>query len=315
MTSPRPILRIGTRGSALARWQSDWVADRLRAVRPEIEIRIVVIKTFGDRDRATPLAEMGGSGLFTKEIQRALIGRTIDVAVHSLKDLPTEGPSELILAAVPRRESPADALIAPKSGALASLPVGARVGTGSLRRKAQLLHLRPDLAVVSLRGNVETRLNQALDGGLDAVVLAEAGLKRLGLESRIDQRLEPPEFLPAVGQGALGVECREDDASTRELLSGLDDPAARRAVVAERRLLAELEGGCLIPLAAWGREETASRLRLDAALLSLDGKRRLFCSIASPIDDPAENLGLACAKELRRQGADELLREVRRLIG
>ena len=308
--TPR-ILRIGTRGSALARWQADWVADRLRTIHQHMEVQMVVIKTRGDQDRSSPLSEMGGVGVFTKEIQRALLEDAIDVAVHSLKDLPTSGPDELTLGAVPIRETPADALIAPRHGLLASLPTAARVGTGSLRRKAQLLNARSDLRVLPLRGNVETRLNQALDGTLDAVVLAEAGLKRLGLEMRVTERLTPPAFLPAVGQGALGIECRRLDRLTLDLLAPLDDPSTRRAVVAERRLLAELEGGCLIPLAAWAREEPQDILRLDAALFSLDGLRRLSCSISGPIASPPEEVGFACAQNLREQGAEELLRSIR----
>src|SRR5262245_63277077 len=181
---------------------------------------------------------MGGLGLFTKEIQRALLDGVVDVAAHSLKDLPARGPEGLTLGAVPRREGLADALVAPRFRTLDALPDGASVGTGSLRRRAQLLHLRPGLNVVGLRGNVETRLNQALGGALDAVVLAEAGLKRLGLDGHVTERLGPPRFLPAVGQGALGIECREDDAETRALLAPLDDPPTRLAVLAERRALA-----------------------------------------------------------------------------
>src|SRR5512135_3262667 len=251
-TSTRPhaaTIRIGTRGSHLARWQAGWVADRLRALHPGLVVALVEIKTQGDRDRNTPLAAIGGLGLFTKEIQRALIASAVEVAVHSLKDLPTQGPEGLTLGAVPGRQDEADALIAPSHRTLDALPDGATVGTGSLRRRAQLLYLRPGLNVVGLRGNVETRLTQALEGKLDAVVLAEAGLRRLGLEQHVTERLGPPRFLPAVGQGALGVECRSDDATTLALLAPLDDPATHRAVIAERRALAELQGGCMIPLA------------------------------------------------------------------
>ena len=247
-------IRIGTRGSRLARWQADWVAERLRGLNPELRVELVEIKTHGDRDRNSPLAAIGGVGLFTKEIQRAVRDGSVDVAVHSLKDLPTQGLDELLLAAVPAREDVADALIAPEYQTIEGLPQGARVGTGSPRRRAQLLFLRPDLQVTSLRGNVETRLNQALLGRLDAVMLAWAGLHRLGLERHITQRLDPSEFLPAVGQGALGIECRRDDAATIALLEPLDDPVTRRAVLAERAALAALEGGCTLPMAAWARD-------------------------------------------------------------
>ena len=228
-------IRIGTRGSPLARWQAEWVADRLRALHPALHVDLIEIKTRGDRDRNTPLAQIGGLGLFTKEIQRALLESEVEVAVHSLKDLPTQGPEGLVLGAVPLREDMADALIAPTHRTLEALPDGATVGTGSLRRRAQLLYLRPGLRVVGVRGNVETRLNQATDGHLDAVVLAHAGLHRLGLDRHVTDRLAPPRFLPAVGQGALGIECRADDRTTLDLLAPLNDPPTHRAVVAERR--------------------------------------------------------------------------------
>src|SRR6476620_3489331 len=198
-------IRIGTRGSRLARWQAEWVARRLLELHPGLRVELVEIKTLGDRDRNSPLAAIGGTGLFTKEIQRALADSAVEIAVHSLKDLPTQGPEGLTLGAVPPREDAADALIAPVHKTLDALPPGATIGTGSLRRRAQLLHLRPDLEVVGVRGNVETRLNRALEGTLDAVVLAEAGLRRLGLERHVTERLGPPRFLPAVGQGALGI--------------------------------------------------------------------------------------------------------------
>jgi hydroxymethylbilane synthase len=304
-TSASSTLRIGTRGSRLARWQADWTADRLRAAHPGLAVEIVEIKTQGDRDRNSPLAAIGGAGLFTKEIQRAVVDGLVDVAVHSLKDLPTQGPDSLVLAAVPTREDVADALIAPAHKVLASLPSGSRVGTSSLRRRAQILFARPDLEVTTLRGNVETRLNQALEGKLDAVLLAWAGLHRLGLEGRVTQRLEPPDFLPAVGQGALGIECRRDDRATRERLAVLDDPDAHRAVVAERRALAELEGGCMIPMAAWARP-SARGLALDAMVFEPDGRRRIAVSLEGP-DDAPDDLGRRVAEALRREGAEELL--------
>lgn len=302
----RRLVRIGTRGSRLARWQADWVADRLRSLHPGLEVVLVEIKTLGDRDRTSPLSAIGGLGLFTKEIQRALLDGTVEIAVHSLKDLPTRGPDGLILGAVPPREDPSDALIAPTYKTLDALPRGARVGTGSLRRRGQLLYARHDLTVVDIRGNVETRLAVARDGGLDAVVLAEAGLNRLGLSSHITERLGPPHFLPAVGQGALGIECRADDAETRALLAPLDDPATHRAILAERRLLFELEGGCTIPLAAWARED-ASHLWLDAAVFKTDGPGKIALSIPGPIDDP-EGLGHRAAERLKELGAEGFLR-------
>ncbi|APW64166.1 hydroxymethylbilane synthase [Paludisphaera borealis] len=299
-------LRIGTRGSRLARWQADWVADRLRAAHPGLTVELIEIKTQGDRDRNSPLAAIGGTGLFTKEIQRAVVDGQVDVAVHSLKDLPTQGPDALILAAVPPREDVADALIAPIHRTLAALPAGSRIGTSSLRRRAQILFVRPDLDVTTIRGNVETRLNQALDQKIDAVILAWAGLHRLGLEGHVTQRLEPPDFLPAVGQGALGIECRRDDPTTRGLLAVLDDPDTHHAVVAERRALAELEGGCMIPMAAWARRTSADLLALDAVVFEPDGRQRIAASLQGPIDDP-DALGRRVAEALRQEGAEPLL--------
>lgn len=306
----RTTIRIGTRGSALARWQAEWVAARLREAHPGLAVELVEIRTHGDRDRNSPLAAIGGSGLFTKEIQRALADGAVEVAVHSLKDLPTQGPPGLVLGAVPPREDVADALIAPTHRTVDGLPPGASVGTGSLRRRAMLLHARPDLDVVGIRGNVETRLNKALSGELDAVVLAGAGLRRLGLERHVTDRLAAPAFLPAVGQGALGIECRGDDAATLALLAPLDDAESRRAVLAERRLLAELEGGCLIPLAALGRDTEDGRLALDAAVFDPDGAEKVAASAEGPLDDP-DGLGRAVAAMLRDRGAERLLRKVR----
>ena len=300
-------LKIGTRGSPLALWQANWVAEALRTLHHGLDVALVEIKTHGDRDRNTPLAQIGGLGLFTKEIQRALIEGAVDVAVHSLKDLPTQGPATLILGAIPEREDLADALIAPRYLTLDNLPDGATVGTGSLRRRAQLLHLRPGLIVVGVRGNVETRLNQALEGKLDAVVLAEAGLHRLDLGKYVTERIGPPRFLPAVGQGALGIECRSDDATTLALLEPLNHFPTRRAVLAERMALAELEGGCMIPLGAWGRDLEDGSLGLDVAVFDPDGRQRAFAARSGPREDP-EGLGRSVAADLRQRGAEQLLR-------
>ena len=306
---PTETLRIGSRGSQLALWQANWVASRLRAIHPGLDVTIVPIKTHGDRDQNSALASLGGLGLFTKEIQRALLDDEVDIAVHSLKDLPTRGPDALVLGAVPAREDVADALIAPKYQTLDQLPDGATVGTGSLRRRAQLLHIRPGLNVVGIRGNVETRLGQAIEGSLDAVVLAEAGLRRLGLERHVTERLGPPRFLPAVGQGALGIECRVSDTKTRALLAPLNDPPTRRAVTAERVALAELEGGCMIPLGAWGRDTEDGWLALDVAVFGADGRERAAVSVRGPFGDP-EGIGLRVAQALRSRGAERLLRSV-----
>ena len=246
--SLRP-LQLGTRSSALARWQADWVAARLRECGTEVEL--VPITTTGDVTRQ-PLGEVGGSGLFTKELQQALLDGRIDLAVHSLKDLPTVAVSGLALAAVPPRESVCDVLISRAGAVLLDLPQSARIGTGSLRRRAQLLNVRPDLQVFDIRGNVDTRIRKLQAGEYDAIVLAEAGLRRLEFMAHATEVLSPLAMLPAVGQGALGIEARAHDERTRKAVAELNDPAAWGAVTAERSLLAALRGGCLAPVGALG---------------------------------------------------------------
>lgn len=304
-------LRLGTRGSALAQWQAHWVASQLAA--RGVVTELVLITTQGDVTSGS-LGQAGGIGLFTKEIQRALLDQRVDLAVHSLKDLPTEPVAGLRLAAVPPREAVHDALIgpadpsrAPASGwtSLAALPRAARVGTGSIRRRAQLLHLRPDLEVLDIRGNVETRLRKLDEGQYDAIVLAEAGLRRLGLEQRISCRLGPPVLFPAVGQGALGIEIRADDEPTARLISPLDFPADHASVIAERAMLRRLRGGCLAPVGAWGRT-VDQHLWLDGVVLSPDGQQRVEVQVdGSPAD--AALLGENAADQLLAQGAAELI--------
>lgn len=302
----RTVLRLGTRGSPLARWQAEWVADRLQALGRQVEI--VCIETGGDRS-SRPIPALGGQGLFTKEIQRALLDRRVDLAVHSLKDLPTEPVHGLVLAAVPPRDSPGDALVSPIASSLEALPQGARVGTGSRRRQSQLLHARPDLRVAELRGNVDTRLRKLDEGQYDAIVLAEAGLKRLGRAHRIAQIIPPEIMLPAAGQGALGIETRADDLRAREALLPLDDRATRQAVLAERAVLAELRGGCLAPIGMWARMEQG-RLVLDAAVLSPAGDRRVAARAQGSPEDP-QSLGAEVARQLLAQGAAQLIAEAR----
>jgi hydroxymethylbilane synthase len=300
------LIRLGTRGSALARWQADWVAEQLRA--RGVDVEMVLITTSGDR-RLDSLATFGGQGVFTKEIQQALIENRIDVAVHSLKDLPTEQPPELCLAAVPQRAACGDVLIAPTFGTLDKLPLQASVGTSSLRRQAQLLHVRPDLQIKEIRGNVDTRLKKVHAGDFDAIVLAEAGVTRLGLTDEITERLPFELLLPAVGQGALGIETRQNDDAARDALSALDHPATHAAVLAERAMLAALRGGCLAPVAAWGRLEEA-QLRLTGRVISADGRLQLeSTSVAAPSD--SLTLGRRVADELLDQGAAEVIQAAR----
>jgi hydroxymethylbilane synthase len=307
---------LGTRGSKLARWQAEWVAERLQQLGCAVEL--IEIATRGDVERAQSIEEIGTRGVFTKEIQRALLAGDVDLGVHSLKDLPTEPIDGLVLAAVPERESPSDVLICPRPGATnrsalstpySVLPQGARVGTGSLRRQAQIRHLRPDLQIADVRGNVDTRLRKLDEGQFDAIVLAEAGLRRLGLADRITQLLPYDVMLPAVGQGALGIECRADDAKTRAILANVEDQATRAAVTAERALLEHLRGGCMAPVGAIAQVDSG-KLQLSAVVLSADGTQRLAADQAESPDN-AEALGRRVADALLAQGAAALIAESR----
>jgi hydroxymethylbilane synthase len=303
-----PTLRLGTRGSALARWQAEWVAGQLAA--RGVAVELVAISTRGDRRQAGPIGSLGVTGVFTKELQRALLDERIDLAVHSLKDLPTEPIAELSLSAVAERGPLGDVLVSRRFGSFDELPAGAVVGTGSQRRRAQLWHARRDLNMADVRGNVDTRVKKLDEEQFDALVLAEAGLVRLGLAERITQRLPASLILPAVGQGALGVETRAEDHRARDLLAVLDHPPTHRAVLAERALLRHLRGGCLAPVGAWGRELTCGQLQLDAVVLSGDGARRLAASSSGPPAE-AERLGQAVADALISQGARELIQQAR----
>ena len=302
-------LRIGTRGSNLAKWQAEWVANELRQLGREV--RLVEIATQGDVDRSRPVGEIGTRGVFTKEIQRALLANKVDIGVHSLKDLPTTPVEGLVLAAVPPREQPFDALISRTGESLPQLSPGARVGTGSLRRKAQLLWLRPELAITEIRGNIETRLRKLDAGEFEAILLAAAGLRRLGLSERITHTLPVEQMLPAVGQGALGIECRSTDPEVIDCLRSLEDVDARAAVTAERVLLEHLEGGCMAPIGAFARRDN-DVLRLAAVVLSPDGRQRLHCEEVAAMAE-AEELGRRAAQSLLAQGAAGLVAESRKL--
>jgi hydroxymethylbilane synthase len=299
-----PPLRLGTRASPLARWQAEWVAAQL--AQHGVAVVLVPITTAGDRDQRGAVAQIGGQGLFTKEIQRAVLQQEADLAVHSLKDLPTEAVPGLVLAAVPPRAACGDVLVCRTAARLDSLPQGAIVGTGSIRRRAQLWHVRPDLQMRDIRGNVDTRLRKLSDGQFDALVLAEAGLTRLQLGDRITQRLPLDVMLPAVGQGALGVECRADDSVALSAVRWLDDPPSHACVLAERALLAALRAGCLAPVGARARLD-GDVLRLDAAVLSPDGRQRLHQCGEGPPHDP-ESLGRQVAETLLARGAAQLIR-------
>ena len=298
-------LRIGTRGSRLALCQANLVAAQLRPLLAPRSIELVEIETAGDQVRDVPLTQIGGEGVFTKEIQCALLDRRVDVAVHSLKDLPTVPVVALMLAGVPPRAPVGDVLVSRRYPSLAALPSGATVATSSLRRRAQLLHRRPDLHVVPVRGNVETRLHKLSEEALDALILAQAGLERLGLHDEIVEILDPAWMLPAVGQGALGLECRADDPDMINLLLCIDDPFTRRAVLAEREFLRTLGGGCQVPIGALGRC-TGQTLDLRGAVLDPEGRRRVEAEISGAADEP-ETLGRRLAEQLLGQGAKTLL--------
>lgn len=307
----KPALRLGTRGSRLALWQAGWVRDRLAAC--GVPADLVVIKTRGDAEVDRPLQQLEGKGFFTKEIEEALLEQRIDVAVHSLKDLPTRLADGLALAAVPERADPRDVLVTRERGvtSLGGLPPAARVGTSSLRRVAQLRHLRPDVAVVPLRGNVPTRVRKATAGGegaLDAALLARAGLERLGLAAVVAVTLDPLEIMPAPGQGALGLEVRADDRATRSALAPLEHPASARQAAAERSLLAALGGGCQAPVAAYAGNGEGGRgkERLYGRVTARDGAVQITASADVDPADPAA-AGLAVADLLGAQGALELL--------
>ena len=343
-------LRIGTRGSPLALWQSNHIAQLLAQFHG-VPSEIVRIRTSGDRLQSVSVSQVGaaadGKGLFIKELEDALLAGTVDLAVHSMKDVPTEIPAGLVFPAVTRREDPRDALIAHGGGTLQTLPQGARIGTSSLRRQAQLRHHRPDLVVVDVRGNVDTRLRKLAEGEFDAIVLAAAGVNRLGLAGQVTQLLDADLMLPAVGQGAIGIETRVSDAETSRLVATLNDAETRACVTAERALLHELQGGCQVPLGAWARvvdgrsvggrsfssdisshakdgalapEAThanalaSAQILIEAAVFSADGREFVRrTERGSPAD--ADGAGKRLGKSLIEAGADRILRLAGRSVG
>lgn len=307
MDSPATSLRLGTRNSALARWQSNWVAEQLRAF--GIVVDLVTITTEGDVDQR-PIGPLSGRGLFTSALQRALLDNQVDLAVHSLKDLPTEPVEGLALAAVPRREIAWDALVSNVASTLDQLPAGARLGTGSMRRRAQLLSRRPDIEISNIRGNVDTRLRKLDNGEFDAIVLAEAGLRRLDLVARVTQRLSAEIMLPAVGQGALGLETRSDDGPTRSALASLNDLPTYQSVSAERSMLATLMGGCLAPVGGLAEADSSGQLTLRGVVLSADGRKRVSAAESGHVEQ-AREIGVNVAQNLLAQGASECIESAR----
>ena len=304
----RSTLVIGTRGSQLAIWQAEWVQAQLKQLAPDLTVVLKRIQTSGDKIQDVPLAKVGGKGLFVKEIEEALLRKDIDLAVHSMKDLPAVLPPGLTIICVPEREDPRDALLAHEGKNLNALPMGARVGTSSLRRQAQLLHARSDLQIEMLRGNVDTRLRKLQENQFDAIVLAASGLKRLGWDAHITECLPIDVCLPAIGQGALGIEGREDDAFVRSLLARFEHLPTRVTVTAERALLKRLEGGCQVPIAGHAVLE-GENLTLDGLVVSLDGKRYVRYSLAGSMSE-AESIGTTVAEELLARGAQPILQEI-----
>lgn len=315
MPSPsgdRPLL-IASRGSELALWQARWVRDAILAADPAARVEIEIIRTTGDRVQDVPLSWIGDRGLFTKEIDEALLDGRADIAVHSLKDVPTAIPDGLTISAISRREDPRDVVIAAKPISIAELPAGARVGTSSLRRRAQLGAMRRDLVVADLRGNLNTRLARLDAGDYDAILLAAAGVLRLGWRDRISAWLEPAAWLPAVGQGALAIVTREQDPRTAALVEPLHHRDTAAAVLAERAFLRALEGGCQVPIAALARVD-GDEVLLDGLVAGIDGDVVLRQTRSGPASDPSP-VGTSLAEALIRLGADEVLREVRRASG
>jgi hydroxymethylbilane synthase len=298
-------LRLGTRGSPLALWQANYVAALLRPIVAPRPVELTLIETHGDRDQASALSAMGGFGVFTKAIQQALLDGRADVAVHSLKDLPTEPTDGTELVAVPPRGPAGDAFVSRKYHRFDDLPAGAVVGTSSLRRRAMLLNRRPDLSLIDLRGNIDTRLRKLVDQDLDAIILAEAGLVRLGMAERITERLDPVWMLPAVGQGAIGLECRSDDAETRHWVEAVNDPATWACVTAERAMLWSLGGGCLVPIGATSVVQDGV-LTVRGIVLSADGTRKVVATHRGLAETPLA-VGQELAAMLLAEGAAELL--------
>lgn len=298
-------VRIGTRGSQLALWQANWVKAQLEKIHPDLTLELVIIKTRGDKILDVPLAKVGGKGLFVKEIEDALLAARIDVAVHSMKDMPGDIPQGLTIGPVPQREDPRDVLIAREATGLPDLRIGARVGTSSLRRAAQIKHIRPDIQIVPLRGNLTTRVQKMDTQGIDAVVLAAAGLRRLGLQERITQYLDSSVMLPAAAQGALCIEIRSDDRAIADLVAPLNHPETRAIISGERAFLNRLEGGCQVPIAAYGQIE-GERFTLTGLVAGLDGTPLYRESLSGKASAP-EKTGIALAETLLAAGAGHIL--------
>lgn len=304
---------IGTRSSKLALWQAEYVKSRLEEKYPELTVELKLMTTKGDKILDAPLAKIGGKGLFTKELEVDMLEGGIDLAVHSLKDMPTEVPDGLVISAITKRFDPGDAVVSPKYKTFSELPQGAKVGTSSLRRKAQLLHVRPDLNICDLRGNVNTRLRKLEEENFDAIILAVAGLKRLGFGDRITEVLSKSMVLPAVGQGALAIETRVQDREVRDRIAFLNDADTVQCATAERAFLARVEGGCQVPVGVYAVPTEKGRLQVEAVIASLDG-RRLYRDKITGRAEAAESLGRELADRLLDKGGIEIMHELGLLL-
>jgi len=302
-------VKIGTRGSKLALWQAGWVKSILEKKFPPIQIELILIKTQGDKILDVPLAKVGGKGLFVKEIEQALLARRIDIAVHSMKDMPADIPQGLCIGAIPARENPLDVFISRNGARFNEMAAGSVIGTSSLRRSAQLRHARPEMVVQPLRGNLDTRLKKLESENFDALVLAAAGVKRLNLEHRITEYLDPELMLPAIGQGALCIEIRKDDPTVGPLVAALDHAPTRAAIAGERAFLNRLEGGCQVPIAGHGRIRE-NQFILTGLVAELDGSRVIKAQKSGP-PDSSETSGIELAEELLARGADEILEKLK----
>jgi len=301
-------IRIGTRGSQLALWQANWIKEQLIKKHPELTVQIHTIKTTGDKILDVPLAKVGGKGLFVKEIEEAMLDASIDIAVHSMKDVPTELPEGLAIVAVPQREDPRDAVLGRDKTPILELPRGAKIGTSSLRRQAQLLAARPDFDIEPLRGNINTRLRKLREGMYDAIILASAGVRRLGWQNEVTEIIPPDVMLPAIGQGALGIEARLDDEDTLGRISFLNDEVTGSCVAAERAFLHRLEGGCQVPIAAYAERE-GDQIRLTGLVGSVDGTSIIRDSDQGPAAEAAR-LGDALATRILEAGGRQILEDV-----
>jgi hydroxymethylbilane synthase len=302
------ILRIATRKSPLALWQAEYVRDRLLAIHPDLNIELLKMTTQGDKVLDTPLAKVGGKGLFVKELENGILKGDADIAVHSIKDVPVELPDELHLSVICQRDDPRDAFVSNAYAQIEDLPKGSKVGTSSLRRRCQLLAWRPDLEIIDLRGNVNTRLKKLDDGNYDAIILASAGLKRLGLEHRVSSPLLTTISLPAIGQGAIGIECRSKDDHINSLIQPLNHQKTATCVLAERAMNQRLEGGCQVPIAGFAELEDDT-LYMRGLVGQIDGRKMIRGEVTGPADQ-AQVLGRQLADDLLARGAKEILAEI-----